>query len=48
MPLYGAGIALAVAWLPRRVAEGAGVVVLAGLSVLQVASLALVYSRFYA
>jgi hypothetical protein len=48
MPLYGAGIALAVGWLPRRVAVEAGVVMLAGLTVLQVASLALVYARFYA
>jgi 4-amino-4-deoxy-L-arabinose transferase-like glycosyltransferase len=48
MPLYGAAIAFAVAWLPRRVAVPAGAVVLAGLSVLQVASLALVYARFYA
>lgn len=48
MPLYGAGIALAVGWLPRRVAPMAGVFVLAGLTVLQVASLALVYARFYA
>jgi 4-amino-4-deoxy-L-arabinose transferase-like glycosyltransferase len=48
IPLYGAGIAFAVGWLPRRVAAGAGAVVLAGLAVLQVASLAMVYARFYA
>ena len=48
VPLYGVGIALAVSWLPRRLAAGAGVFVLAGLSVMQIASLALVYERFYA
>jgi hypothetical protein len=48
VPLYGVGIALAVSWLPRRVAAGAGVLVLASLTVVQIASLALVYTRFYA
>jgi hypothetical protein len=48
MPLYGAGIALAVAWLPRRVGVAVGAVVLVGLSVLQVQALALLFERFYA
>jgi hypothetical protein len=48
MPLYGAGIALAVGWLPRRIAVPAGVVVLVGLTVLQVDALALMLTRFYA
>jgi hypothetical protein len=48
MPLYGAGIALAVGWMPRRAAVPAGVVALAGLTVLQVDALALIFSRFYA
>jgi hypothetical protein len=48
MPLYGAGIALAVSWLPRRAAVSAAVVTLAGLTVLQVGALALVFTRFYA
>jgi hypothetical protein len=48
MPLYGAGIALAVGWLPRRAAVPAGVVAVAGLTVLQVDALALMFSRFYA
>jgi hypothetical protein len=48
MPLYGAGIALAVAWMPRRVGVAVGAVVLVGLSVLQVQALALLFERFYA
>jgi hypothetical protein len=48
MPLYGAGIAFAVAWLPRRLAVGAGAVALVGLTVLQLDALALLFARFYA
>lgn len=48
MPLYGAGIALAVGWLPRRVALPAGAVAVAGLTVLQLDALALLFTRFYA
>jgi 4-amino-4-deoxy-L-arabinose transferase-like glycosyltransferase len=48
MPLYGAGIALAVSWLPRRLEAVLGTVILTGLIVLQVQALALVYERFYA
>jgi hypothetical protein len=48
MPLYGAGIAFAVGWLPRRLAVGAGVVVLVGLTALQLDALALLFARFYA
>jgi hypothetical protein len=48
MPLYGAGIALAVGWLPRRAAVPLGVVALTGLTVLQLDALALLFARFYA
>jgi hypothetical protein len=48
MPLYGVGIALAVGWLPRRLAVPLGSVVLVGLTVLQVDALALLFARFYA
>ncbi|HEX6026019.1 MAG TPA: hypothetical protein VFZ00_28770, partial [Solirubrobacter sp.] len=48
MPLYGVAIAFAVGWLPRRAAVGTGAAVLAGLTVLQIGALALVFARFYA
>jgi 4-amino-4-deoxy-L-arabinose transferase-like glycosyltransferase len=48
LPLYGAGIALAVSWVRRPVAVGLGVVVLAGLTWLQIASFGLLFERFYA
>jgi hypothetical protein len=48
MPLYGAGIALAVGWLPRRLAAPVGVVALVGLTVVQLDAFALVFARFYA
>ena len=48
MPLYGAGIALAVGWLPRRVAGRWAPSSLVGLTVLQVDALALLFARFYA
>lgn len=44
VPLYGAGIALAVSWLRRE----AGVVLLAGLIWLQLAAFGLMFERFYA
>jgi hypothetical protein len=48
MPLYGAGIALAIGWLPRRVALPIGAVAVAGLTVLQLDALAVLFARFYA
>jgi hypothetical protein len=48
LPLYGAGIALAVCWMRRPVGVGLGVVVLAGLTWLQIASFGLLFERFYA
>jgi hypothetical protein len=48
MPLYGAGIALAIGWLPRRIALPVGAVAVVGLTVLQLDALALVFARFYA
>jgi Predicted membrane protein (DUF2142) len=48
MPLYGAGIALAVGWLPRRAAVPLGAATLAGLTVVQLDALGLVFARFYA
>jgi 4-amino-4-deoxy-L-arabinose transferase-like glycosyltransferase len=48
VPLYGAGIALAVSWVPRPVAVGLGVVALAGLTWLQLAAFGLLFERFYA
>ena len=44
LPLYGAGIALAVCWLRRE----AAVVVLIGLTCLQLAGFGLMFERFYA
>ncbi len=46
--LYGAGIAFAVGWMPRRVAVPLGAVALVGLTVLQLNAFALVFARFYA
>jgi hypothetical protein len=48
MPLYGAGIAFAVSWMPRRVAVGVSIAALVGLTVVQVDALALLFARFYA
>jgi hypothetical protein len=48
MPLYGAGIAFAVSWMPRRAALGVSTVALVGLTVVQVDALALLFARFYA
>jgi hypothetical protein len=48
IPLYGAGMALAVSWPRREVAIGLGVVLLAGLTWLQLAAFGLLFERFYA
>jgi hypothetical protein len=47
MTIYGLGIALAVSWLPRRIAGVAGGVVLGGLMLLQLAAMGIVVERFY-
>jgi hypothetical protein len=47
MAIYGLGIALAVSWLPRRIAGAAGGVVLGGLILLQLAAMGIVVERFY-
>ena len=46
--IYGLGTALAVSWLPRRLAGIGGGVVLAGLALLQLASMGILVERFYA
>jgi hypothetical protein len=46
--IYGLGIALAVSWLPRRVAGVAGGIVLGGLAVLQLGAMGILLERFYA
>ena len=46
--IYGLGIALAVSWLPRRVAGVAGGIVLGGLAVLQLSAMGILLERFYA
>ena len=46
--IYGLGIALAVSWLPRRVAGVAGGVVLGGLALLQLSAMGILLERFYA
>jgi hypothetical protein len=46
--IYGLGIALAVSWLPRRVASVAGGVVLGGLTLLQLSAMGILLERFYA
>jgi 4-amino-4-deoxy-L-arabinose transferase-like glycosyltransferase len=48
LPLYGAGIALAVSWLRRELAVPLAVVVLVGLTWLQLAAFGLLFERFYA
>jgi hypothetical protein len=48
LSLYGAGLALAVSWLPRRVAAVGGAVLLAGLCLWQIGSLGILVERFYA
>jgi hypothetical protein len=46
--IYGLGVALAVSWLPRRLAGLAGGVVLGGLALLQLSAMGIVFERFYA
>jgi hypothetical protein len=46
--IYGLGVALAVSWLPRRVAGVAGGVVLGGLALLQLSAMGILFERFYA
>ena len=46
MPLYGVGFALAVSWLPRRLAVPAAAVVLVALTVVQLEAFALLFERF--
>jgi len=46
--LYGVGIALAIAWLPRRAGVAAGAVVLMGLALLQMSGMGILVERFYA
>lgn len=48
LPFYGAAIALAVAWLPRRWAPVAGGAAVAGVLLLQVAAMGILFERFYA
>lgn len=48
LALYGVGIALALSWLPRVLSALLSGAVVAGLSVLQLAALAIVLERFYA
>ena len=46
--IYGLGVALAVSWLPRRLAGVAGGVVLGGLALLQLSAMGILVERFYA
>jgi hypothetical protein len=46
--IYGLGVALAVSWLPRRIAGVAGGVVLGGLLLLQLSAMGIIVERFYA
>lgn len=48
MPLYGVAFALAVSWLPWRVAAPAAAVVLSALVVVQLHAFGLLFERFYA
>jgi hypothetical protein len=48
IPVYGLAIALAVAWLPRRVAPVAAGLVLGGLCLLSVGALGVTFARYYA
>lgn len=48
LPLYGAAIALAVAWLPRRWAPVAGGALISGVLLLQLAAMGVLFTRFYA
>lgn len=46
--LYGLGIALAVSWLPRQLAQAVGAALLGGLVLLQLGALGILVERFYA
>jgi 4-amino-4-deoxy-L-arabinose transferase-like glycosyltransferase len=46
--IYGLAVALAVAWLPRRLAPVAGGVALSGALLLQLAAIGVLFARFYA
>jgi hypothetical protein len=48
MPVYGMAIALAVSWLPRRVAPVAAGAVVGGLCLLSVGALGITFARYYA
>ncbi|HEX6025983.1 MAG TPA: hypothetical protein VFZ00_28590, partial [Solirubrobacter sp.] len=48
LPLYGVMLALAVVWLPRRWAPVAAGVLVGGAVLMQIASIAVVFARFYA
>ena len=48
LPFYGAAIALAVAWLPRRWAPVAGAVAVSSVLLLQLAAMGVLFTRFYA
>lgn len=48
MTLYGLTVAVAVSWLPRRIATAAGAAALTGLTVFQLSALTLLTERFYA
>jgi 4-amino-4-deoxy-L-arabinose transferase-like glycosyltransferase len=46
--VYGLAVALAVAWLPRRLAPVAGGVAISGALLLQLAAIGVLFARFYA
>jgi hypothetical protein len=48
IPVYGMAIALAVSWLPRRVAPVAAGAVVGGLCLLSVGALGVTFARYYA
>ncbi len=48
LPFYGVALALAVAWLPRRWGPVAAGALVAGIVVLQIAAMGVLFARFYA
>jgi hypothetical protein len=48
LPFYGVALALAVAWLPRRWGPVAAGALVAGVVVLQIAAMGVLFARFYA
>jgi hypothetical protein len=48
MPVYGMGIALAVGWLPRRVAPVAAGAIVGGLCLLSIGAFGITFARYYA